>query len=326
MHLSFSKAPALAALLRSQTVQVFCGNPRGWQKNPLADDFIQSFKEGVAAAKLDPVIVHATYLINLAAVNEEFYRKSCEAFIIELQRCKQIGARFYVIHIGNHMGAGHEAGRKRVAQAMRLAEAAVEDGPMVLVENTSGSGTTLGGTFEEVAAVLDHADYHKMGLCLDTCHTLAAGYDIRTRAGVEEMLDTVERTVGLKRLHCLHLNDSKGALGSKLDRHENIGEGEIGMAGFRALLSDKRLWHLPAILETPKEKPTSDVDNLWQVVDLAVETGAARREIVGAKPIGVTTPSDEANAPKPVAKKPVRAVKKAAPKTKAKVKSAKSRK
>ena len=303
LHLSFSKAPALAAALHSQTVQVFCGNPRGWQKTALSAEFIESFTTAATAAKLDTIVVHATYLINLAAVNDEFYLKSCEAFVVELLRCKQIGARFYVLHIGNHMGAGHAAGRKRVEQAMRIAEKEVPDGPMILCENTCGSGTTLGGTFEEVAAVLDEARYPKLGMCLDTCHALAAGYDIRTSAGVSAMLDTIERTVGLKRLHCLHLNDSKGALGSKLDRHASIGEGEIGLAGFRALLSDKRLWPLPAILETPKDTPTSDVDNLWRIVDLAVETGAVKRADVGTKPVGVTTPSDE-DGEKPASKKP----------------------
>lgn len=292
MHLSFSKGPELAKMLGCQALQVFCGNPRGWLKNPLDEDFIKSFRAGAEAAKLDPIIVHATYLINLATRNDEFYRKSSDAFITELQRSKQIGAKFYVLHIGNHMGAGADAGRARVADAMRRAEREVPDMPEVLVENTAGGGTSLGTTFEDVAATIDAAGIKKLGLCLDTCHALAAGYDIRTAKGVAEMLDKVDRTVGLKRLHCLHFNDSKGALGSKLDRHQHIGAGEIGVEGFKALLADKRLWNLPAILETPKEFPSSDVDNLWRVIEFAIESGAVNRAHVGQKPVGVQTPSD----------------------------------
>ena len=297
MHLSFSKGPELARALGCKALQVFCGNPRGWLKTPLDAEFIQQFRAGVAAADIDPVVVHATYLINLAARDDELYRKSCEAFITELKRAQQIGAKFYVLHIGNHMGAGPEAGRARVARAMRRAELEVPNGPEILVENTAGGGTSLGTTFEEVAAVIDAAGISRLGLCLDTCHALAAGYDIRDAAGVSKMLDTIDRTVGLKRLRCLHFNDCKSALGSKLDRHQHIGAGEIGVAGLKALLADKRVWQLPAILETPKEFPHSDVDNLWRAIEYAIEGGAVKRSEVGKKPAGLETPSD-APAPK----------------------------
>ncbi|HLX61148.1 MAG TPA: deoxyribonuclease IV [Planctomycetota bacterium] len=302
MHLTFSSGPALARTLGCQALQIFCGNPRGWLKTPLDSDFIKSFRAGVVEANLDPIIVHATYLINLAARNDEIYQKSSDAFITELKRSHQLGARFYVLHIGNHMGAGPDAGRARVAEAMRRAEREVPGAPEILVENTAGGGTSLGTTFEEVAAVMQAANTERLGLCLDTCHALAAGYDIRTPAGVAQMLDIVDRTVGLKRLRCLHFNDSKGPLGSHLDRHEHIGKGEIGLAGFKALLADKRLWNLPAILETPKELPTSDVDNLWLTIELALAAGAVKNSDVGTRPIGVETPSD---APKTKAAKPV---------------------
>ena len=295
MHLTFKEGPALARSLGCQALQIFCGNPRGWLKTPLDEEFIKSFRAEAAAAKLDPIVVHATYLINLAARNDEIYQKSSDAFIMELKRCRQLGAKFFVLHIGNHMGAGPEAGRARIAEAMRRAEREVPDGPEILVENTAGGGTSLGTTFEEVAAVMDAAGIARLGLCLDTCHALAAGYDIRTKDGVDKMLGTIDRTVGLKRLRCLHFNDSKGVLGSHLDRHEHIGAGEIGLAGFRALLSDKRIWHLPAILETPKELPTSDVENLWRTIELAIAAGAVKKSDVGHKPIGLETPSDNPN-------------------------------
>jgi deoxyribonuclease-4 len=303
MHLKFSSGPELARSLGCQALQVFCGNPRGWLKTPLDPEFIKTFRSGVAAAKLDPVIVHATYLINLAARDDVLYQKSSDGFITELKRTQQLGARFYVLHIGNHMGAGPEAGRARVAEAMRRAEREVPGGPEILVENTAGGGTSLGTTFEEVAAVFDAAKSNRLGLCLDTCHALAAGYDIRTARGVKEMLDTVDKTIGLKRLRCLHLNDSKGALGSRLDRHEHIGSGQIGLEGFHALLADKRVWDLPAILETPKEFPTSDVENLWRTIELAITTGAAKKADVGKKPVGVETPSDNPAPKKPAISK-----------------------
>lgn len=299
MHLTFKDGPTLAKSLGCQALQIFCGNPRGWLKTPLEDDFIQSFRAGVAAAKLDPIVVHATYLINLAARSDDIYQKSSDAFILELKRSQQLGAKFFVLHIGNHMGAGPEAGRARVAAAMQRAEREVPNGPEILVENTAGGGTSLGTTFEEVAAVIDAAGIERLGLCLDTCHAFAAGYDIRTKAGVTSMLDTIDKTIGLKRLRCLHFNDSKGALGSHLDRHEHIGGGEIGIEGFRALLSDKRVWHLPAILETPKELPTSDVENLWRTFELAIAAGTVKKSDVGMKPVGLETPSDK---PKPKTK------------------------
>lgn len=315
MHLTFKEGPALARALGCQALQVFCGNPRGWLKTPLEEDFIKSFRAGVAAAKLDPIVVHATYLINLAARNDEIYQKSADAFIIELKRAQQLGASFFVLHIGNHMGAGPDAGRARVAAAMQRAEREVPDGPVILVENTAGGGTSLGTTFEEVAAVINAAGIQRLGMCLDTCHALAAGYDIRTKTGVKEMLDTIDKTIGLKRLHCLHFNDSKGALASHLDRHEHIGAGQIGLDGFKALLADKRIWHLPAILETPKEFPTSDVENLWRTIELAIAAGAVKKSEVGTKPVGLETPSDK---PKPTVKSAI-----SSPKTKA-VKSKKS--
>jgi deoxyribonuclease IV len=277
MHLTFSEGPQLARELGCKALQVFCGNPRGWRKTPLKREFIKRFRDELAAAGIEPLIVHATYLINLAAPDERIYRLSQDGFILELKRAEQLGARYYVVHIGNHRGAGPEAGRRRVAACVRRAEREVPRGPEILVENTAGGGSSLGGSFADLAAVFDAAGVERLGLCFDTCHALAAGYDIRSAAGVRGVLDELERTVGLRRLRCLHLNDSKGALGSHLDRHQHIGRGEIGMAGFRALLSDQRLWPLPAILETPKEKANSDGLNLRRITKLAREVGALDR-------------------------------------------------
>lgn len=328
MHLSFSVGPQRAKEIGARALQIFCGNPRGWEKKPLADDFVQNYRAALIENDVSPLVVHATYLINLAAPDAPIYKQSCESFAIELKRAAQLGATFYVIHIGNHKGTGFDAGKARVGAAVQQAFAAVPEAPIVLFENTSGSGSTLGTTFEDVAAVLDACKSDKVGLCLDTCHALAAGYDIRTPDGAKKTLDNIERAIGLKRFHCIHLNDSKGALGSKLDRHEHIGEGEIGEGGFRALFSDKRLHGLPVILETPQDAPEDCLRDLWKAIGLAVESGATTAAEAGTKPEAgaasaikpkpakVKAPVKKASAAKKVGKAAKPAAKKTARKSK----------
>jgi len=284
MHLSFSSGIERAREIGARVLQVFCGNPRGWQKTPLDPEFVRKFRAGAAANGISPVVVHATYLINLAARDENFYKLSSESFVTEVARAKQIGAQFYVVHIGNHMGAGTDEGRKKVARCVQAAIHAVPDGPDILVENTAGGGTSLGTTFEEVAAVIKECGTDRLGLCLDTCHAIAAGYDIRASDGVSKMLDLIDKTMGLKRLRCLHLNDSKGAVGSHLDRHEHIGKGAIGVDGFLALFKDKRLWPLPAVLETPRDDPFDEPSDLWRAIELAAQAGAIDPAILKERP------------------------------------------
>lgn len=303
MHLTFKSAPQRAREIGCKAVQIFCGNPRGWRKSPLDPEFVKQFRADLAASDVAPLVVHATYLINLAARDDFIYKLSSDSFVLEIARAAQLGARFYVVHIGNHMGAGAEAGRKRVAECIQRAVREVPNGPEILVENTAGGGTSLGTTFEEVAAVMAEAASDRLGLCFDTCHALAAGYDIRTPDGVAATLDKLDQTIGLKRLRCLHVNDSKGALGSHLDRHENIGQGEIGNAGFRALFSDKRLWNLPAILETPIDGPRDDLDNLWRALEIAIAAGAVSRADAGTKPAPSQPATPRKAKKKPVAKK-----------------------
>jgi len=273
LHLPLRNGPQLARELGCKTLQVFCGNPRGWRKAPFDSQFLAEFKTELAAAKIDPLVVHASYLINLATPDERLYQRSREAFIEELERSAQLGARYYVIHSGTHKGAGAAEGIRRVASCVREALARVPHGPEILLENSAGGGTELGATFEELSAMLDACQSRRAGMCLDTCHALIAGYEIRTRQTATKTLDRLARTVGLERLRCLHVNDSKGDLGSRLDRHQHIGRGFIGSAGFRAFFSDRRLWHLPAILETPKEKPNDDPNNLWHALKLAIAAG-----------------------------------------------------
>ncbi len=297
MHLSFKDGPAFAKNIGCQALQVFCGNPRGWQKSPLDPQFVEQFRAGLTANSIDPLVVHATYLINPASNVEKFYQLSSESIVTELQRAAQIGAKYYVLHIGNHGGAGPVIGRTRVAKCMQHAASMVPGGPEILFENTSGSGTTLGTTFEEIATLLEETALgDRLGLCLDTCHAIAAGYDIRTPDGVKAMLDKIDATLGLKKLKCIHLNDSKGELGSKLDRHESIGKGVIGLDGFRAFFADPRVWHLPAILETPRENTQDEWDNLWTAVELARDAGAMKTGTYPDKPARPQLSAKEAKA------------------------------
>lgn len=268
-----ARAPEIAGDLGCEAIQIFSGNPRGYTKPPLKPETISAFRSGVEKLGIRPTIVHATYLINLAAPKEEIYRLSVTSFLDELRRTQALGGIYYVLHIGNHGGAGMEEGRRRVAEAFKIAMGEVGGCPKILVENTSGSGTSLGGTFEDIAALFDAAGGN-IGLCFDTCHALAAGYDIRTREGTAHTLDLACRLLGRDSLLCVHVNDSKGPMGSHVDRHEHIGLGEIGEDGFRAFFSDPRLADLPAILETPKDSPESDARNL-----------AALRAILSARPI-----------------------------------------
>lgn len=317
MHLTFSIGPQRAKEIGAQALQIFCGNPRGWQKSPLDPEFVKKFRADMEANQIGPLAVHATYLINLAARDDRNYKLSCDSFVMEVARAAQLGAQFYVVHIGNHLGAGPDAGRKRVAHCIQEAVKRTPNGPMILVENTAGGSTSLGTTFEEVAAVIQEAGSDRLGLCLDTCHALAAGYDFRTPAGASKMLDTIDATVGLNRLRCLHLNDSKGELGSHLDRHEHIGKGQIGAAGFRALFSDKRVWDLPAILETPREADDDELNDLWTAIKLAVDSGAVSADILKNKPKSAP-PGTIRQKRAPKVEKPKAKATKAAPKLKSK--------
>jgi deoxyribonuclease-4 len=292
------KAPQRAREIGCRALQLFCGNPRAFRKPPLDEERVAEFRAEVAQAQLEPVVVHATYLINLAAPDDNIYRLSVSAFLDELRRSAALGARFYVVHSGSHKGTGEEGGRARVREALRRALGEVPSAPEVLLENTAGTANSLGTTVQDLAALLEGAPAGRVGLCLDTCHALAAGYELRTPEGAAALLDDLDRVLSLSRLRCLHVNDSKGGLGSRLDRHAHIGAGALGAPGLRTFLSDRRLWELPAILETPLDGPDDDRRNLRRAVELAVAAGAVSPEAlkdIPARP--VRGPSSVAKGP-----------------------------
>jgi deoxyribonuclease IV len=256
------------AVVRGQEVgcealQIFTKNSNQWRAKPLTAPEVTAFRDACQAAGIGPVIAHSAYLINLAAPDEALYEKSMQALLDELQRCELLGIPDLIVHPGAHMGAGEELGLKRIAAAInRIHRAAPRLRAAMVLEITAGQGTALASKFEHLAAILDQVDEgDRLGFCLDTCHLLAAGYDFRTRQGYEAMMDAWEALVGIERIHAIHLNDSKKDLGSRVDRHEHIGQGYIGTAGFECLLNDPRLAALPMVLETPKDD-NADVRNL----------------------------------------------------------------
>ncbi len=246
-------------------VQIFLKNQRQWAAKLLAADEVRAFRAARRATGVRHVFAHSSYLINLGNPSPALWSQAVDAFTDELERAEALGLSCVVIHPGSHMGAGLEAGLARVASALdeslaRTAGYRVK----VALENTAGAGNTIGRTFGELGALFARAARpERLGVCLDTCHLFAAGYDVRTEAGYRRAMAEGEAAVGLERVLAFHLNDAKAPLGSGLDRHENIGRGALGLVPFRLLLNDRRFTRVPKVLETPKEpEPTADLRNL----------------------------------------------------------------
>jgi len=248
--------------------QIFSRNPRGWTAKPLAPDDVRLFKSKLSASGIEKnsVIVHMPYLPNLSGPDGEFYKKSVETLTGEIQRCSALGIPYLVIHLGSHMGKGQASGINQLVKAIESARVKSDGAPMVLLENNAGQKNSIGGNFEELRMILDRLDDpKKFGVCIDTCHLFASGYDLRTKAEVDKTLEKFDNTVGLRELKFIHLNDSKGPLGSNLDRHEHIGLGSIGAEGLAAFLNHRAIRGLPVIMETPIDEKRGDEQN-FQVV------------------------------------------------------------
>jgi deoxyribonuclease-4 len=236
-----------------EAIQFFAGSPRTWAPTTYKEKDAEKFREARSASPIRFVVIHTIYLINLASSREDFYEKSVTSLLGAVAAAEQLGADAIVTHVGSHQGAGFETGLVRVQAALRRALVESEGSPVrLLLENTAGAGGTMGVDFDELGAMIDAADRHpRLGLCLDTAHVFEAGFDIRTAAGLDEALARLDAACGLDRLVMLHLNDSKTAFGSNRDRHENIGDGEIGLEGFRAIVNHPAFADTPGILEVP---------------------------------------------------------------------------
>ncbi len=269
-HMSISGGLALAfdrlATVEGEALQIFTANQRQWQPKLADEQEVRLFRERRAAAGDIPVASHDSYLINLASPKTETAEKSRAALTKELRRCAALGVEYVVMHPGSHLGQGIAAGISRfTANLDRSLEASeVGNEVMVLLETTAGQGTSLGASFNELAEIIAGSAFSdQLGVCFDTCHVFAAGYDLRTPAAYEQTMAEFERVIGLERLRFFHLNDSKKELGSRVDRHDHPGRGRIGVEGFRLLVNDPRFTDHPMVLETPKSEDLhEDRDNL----------------------------------------------------------------
>jgi len=254
--------------------QIFSRNPRGWASRELSSEEAGRFAVKMEMFGLRLAVDHMPYLPNLASPKDDVYAKSLQALAEELKRCRALGIPYLVTHLGSHLGSGWEAGLERIVGAIEDAFSQTEDGEVVLLlENTAGGVNSMGSSFEDMGAIIERLESKRLGVCLDTCHLFAAGYELRTEEGVQETLETFGREVGLDLLKLIHLNDSAGGLGSRLDRHAHIGLGEIGESGMRAMLADRYLKGLPMILETPIDTVRDDVGNLRKVRSLCRQQG-----------------------------------------------------
>lgn len=264
-HMSISGGVDKAVLrghdLGCETIQIFTRSPRQWRPRALKEDEVLRFRKNQRETGIDPVVAHDCYLINLGSPDEDLWQKSLRVLVEEIGHCEALQIPYLVIHPGSHVGAGEEEGLRRIAQALDEARRQTADyHVLVLLEITAGQGTNLGYSFGQLSRLLELVrDDGWLGICFDTCHAFAAGYELRTREGYESTFRELDALIGLRRLKVVHLNDAKGDLGSRLDRHEHIGRGLLGLEPFRMLLNDERFEQLPMVLETPKE-PDSDQD------------------------------------------------------------------
>jgi deoxyribonuclease IV len=267
---SVDRAVDRAAELGCNTFQLFTRNPRQWYSTEVSPETAKSFSEKVKMHEMEPVFAHMPYLPNLASSKEGVYEKSVETLTSELGRCKQLKIPYLVTHLGSHLGAGMQTGFIKLINGINQAFDVAGGGVTLLLENTAGTRNSMGSTFADIQHIIERLSYPEyVGVCFDTSHAFAAGYDLRTEETVEETISKIDDTIGFEKLKLVHLNDSKGDLNSCIDRHEHIGMGKIGEEGFRSVLAS-RLGKLPLILETPKDARRSDVGNLKKVKELAV--------------------------------------------------------
>lgn len=266
----FKKVVPRAQERQSETIQLFSRNPRGWKYRSLDVEDISIFKKQIRENGIWPVFVHMPYLANLASTSDELWHRSLDSLIEDLKRSAIIGAHFLIMHVGS--APDKTNGLQKISEGINQALSRIKNNVHLLLENTAGSGAELGHTFKQLRDIIDHVeDKKRIGVVLDTAHAFQAGYDLRTETAVLESLAEFDRTIGLERLHLVHLNDSKTAYGSHSDRHWHIGQGQIGQGMFH-ILHCTQLQHLPFIMETPRTNLKEDLINMMKVRQLLAQT------------------------------------------------------
>ena len=256
LHNAFYEAESLGI----DTFQVFTKNQRQWKEKIIDTEEKSRFLNTYKTSRVKMIFSHAAYLINLASNDDTLWECSVKALIGEVQRCRDLGLDFTILHPGSAKELGEQKGIKKIITALKTTLHATENSTVkILLENTAGQGSSIGYRFEHLKQIMDGLASSRIGMCFDTCHAFVAGYDIRTKGGFEGTMEELDNTIGLKNLRTIHLNDSKGELGSNLDRHEHIGKGKLGLEPFRQIMN--RFTHIPKVIETPK-KDNMDAVNL----------------------------------------------------------------
>lgn len=266
-HLSVAggvdKAFAQGVELGCTTLQIFTKSNRQWHAKALSEEEVQAYHEAQKTTGINPVVAHASYLINLGSPDSATRKKSVHALILELERCAALAIPYLVIHPGSRVTSSEQECLERIVDGLDEALEGATSPTMILLETMSGQGSTVCNTFEQIAWLRKQAKQSKrIGVCLDTCHVFAAGYDLRTQKTYEQLWQQFDDTIGLKHLLAIHVNDSKKPLDSRVDRHEHIGQGALGELPFKLLMNDERFFNVPKILETPKDPEGSDEKNL----------------------------------------------------------------
>jgi len=276
MHVSISgsidRAVDNAVAMGCTAFQIFTRNPRGWLAKPLVSSDVANFREKLAASKIDrfATVAHMPYLPNLSSPEDDPFARSLGSLIDEIKRCSKLGIPYIVAHLGSHKGAGDDKGIEKLIKAFTKAADDTTDDVMILLENTAGQKNSVGSDFDQLGDILQQLKPAKrFGVCIDTCHAFAAGHDLRTEKSAADTLAKFHKTIGYEHLKILHLNDSKGELGSNLDRHEHIGLGQIGEKGLARVIHTMNSKKIPMILETPIDERRDDVGNLKKVKELA---------------------------------------------------------
>lgn len=276
MHVSISgsidRAVDNAVAMGCSAFQIFTRNPRGWAAKPLAAADVSNFKKKLDSSNIDKfaTVAHMPYLPNLSSPEEDPFARSLSSLIDEIKRCSKLGVPYIVAHLGSHKGAGDKKGIEKLVKAFTKAAEDTDDDVTILLENTAGQKNSVGSDFDQLGSILEQLKPAKrFGICLDTCHAFAAGYDLRTEKNVSETFDKFEKAIGFENLKILHLNDSKGELGCNIDRHEHIGLGHIGEKGLGRVIHLINTKKIPIILETPIDERRDDLGNLKKVKELA---------------------------------------------------------
>ena len=258
---SIDRAVDRASEIGCNTFQIFTRSPRMWKARELSEEEVTAFKEKIGKTEISPVVSHMPYLPNLSSSNPKPYKRSIDTLRLELERCNMLEIPYLVTHLGSHLGKGKVKGQKQIVNAINTAVSGLDKHPMILLENTSGKTNETGSTFIEIGEIIEKVSTDHVGVCFDTCHAYARGYDITNPKGLLDTINEIESNIGVDKIKVVHLNDSKGELGSRMDRHNHIGEGNIGEKGFLNFLSSS-FKEKPLILETPVDDFRSDKDNV----------------------------------------------------------------